>query len=323
MDHKKQHWIPRSYLSAWCDPDAPENHEPYVWMFAKDGKTSKHKAPKNIFLENEMYTIHRVDGERDLQLEYGLQGLEDSFARLSRDKLINRIELSPEETAHMLLFIAAMTARTASQRDHMQDQWGEALKMMDSLSEQVSGMTEEEKRKFAAMQPLSSSSSSSGKSLSHEQVRKLAKKPLQQTMFPMIISQSTIFSQMHMAIIGTIVEPGFITSDSPCVWFDPEAYKRPPFYQTVGLVYETVEVTLPISPKQCILLSWNEKYKGYIEINHEQIIDELNRRTRFQCNEYFIVNKNIKKDIWFDPGDEPDDSWEKMHKKQNEETNNS
>lgn len=126
-----------------------------------------------------------------------------------------------------------------------------------------------------------------------------------------------------MAIIGTTVEPGFITSDSPCVWFDPEANKRPPFYQTVGLGYKTVEVTLPISPKQAILLSWNEKNKGYMELNYEKNIDELNRITRFHCDEHFIVNKNIKKGIWFDPGIEPDDSWEKMNKKQNEETKNS
>lgn len=312
MSHRKQHWIPQSYLSAWCDPDIPENHEPYVWMFSKDGHTAKHKAPKNIFWENEMYTIHRGNGERDLTLEHGLQGLEDFFARLRRDKLINRIELTPEDRALLLLFVAAMKVRTISQRDHMQKQWGEALKMMDSLAEQVAKMTKEEKEKFAAMQPLSSGS---GKSLSREQVHNLASKPLQHTLFPMIISQANIFSQMHIAIIGAKITPGFITSDSPCVWFDPEAYKRPPFYRAVGLGYKTVEVTLPVSPEQIILISWNEQYDGYMELNYDQIVDELNRRTRFHSEEYFIVNKNIKKDIWFDPGAEPEDSWEKMQQK--------
>ncbi len=321
MSHKKQHWIPQSYLSAWTDPDTPTNQEPYVWMFVKDGSTAKHKAPRNIFWENELYTIHRGDGERDLTLEHGLMGLEDSFAKIRRERLVKRIDPSPEERAYILLFIAAMQVRTVSQRDHMKNQWGEALKMMDSLAEQVSGMTKEEKKKFAAMQPMTSSGS--GKSLSHEQVRNLAQKPLQHTMFPMIISQTKIFSQMHMAIIGTTVEPGFITSDSPCVWFDPEAYKRPPFYRAVGLGYETVEITLPVSPKQAILLSWNEKYEGYMELNYEKIIEELNRQTRFQCDEYFVVNKNVKKDIWFDPGVEPEDSWEKMQQKQKDETKNS
>ena len=41
----------------------------------------------------------------------------------------------------------------------------------------------------------------------------------------------------------------------------------------------------------------------------------MNRRTRFSAYEYFIVNSNTKKDIWFDPGIEPEDSWEKIQKK--------
>lgn len=299
MSHRKQHWIPQSYLSAWCDPDIPENHEPYVWRFSKDGQTAKHKAPKNIFWENEMYTIHRGNGERDLTLEHGLQGLEDFFARLHRNKLINRIELTPEEKVLLLLFVAAMKVRTTSQRDHMQNQWGEALKKMDSLAEQISEMTKEEKAKFATMQHLSSSSSSG--SLSHEQVRNLATKPLQHTMFTMMMKQTDIFSQMYMAIIGANISPGLITSDSPCVWFDPEGYKRPQFYRSVGLANKKVEVTLPVSPEQAILISWNKKYDGYIELNSEQFVDDLNNRTWFQCKEHFIVNKNIKKDIWFDP----------------------
>ncbi len=305
MIHRKQHWIPQSYLSAWHDPYVPETHTPYVWMFSKDGHTSKHKAPKNIFWESEMYTIHQGNGDRDLTLEHGLKGLEDSFARLRREKLINRIEITPDERTLLLLFVAAMKVRTISQRDHMQNQWGKALKMMDSLAEKMSGMTKEEKAKFAAMQPLSSGS---GKSLSYAQVRSLATKPLQHTMFPLMISQVNIFSQMYMAIIGANISSGFITSDFPCVWFDKEVCKQPSSYCAVSLSSKKVEITLPISPEQIILISWHKEFDGYMELNYELIIDELNRRTRFQCENYFIVNKNIKKDIWFDPCFEPEDS---------------
>ena len=184
---------------------------------------------------------------------------------------------------------------------------------MDDVAENMLKMTIEDRKKFAAMQPLSSSDS--GESLSHDQVRNLANKPLQHTLFPMIVSQAKLLSHMHMAIIGTTVKHGFITSDSPCVWFDPEAYKRPPLYRAIGLGYKTVEVTLPISPEQAIYISWNKEFNGYKEVNSEQAINELNRLTRCLCDKYFIVNKNIKKDIWFDPGVEPEDSWDKTHAK--------
>ena len=39
MEHKKQHWVPESYLTAWCDPGTPADQEPYVWRFSKDGVT--------------------------------------------------------------------------------------------------------------------------------------------------------------------------------------------------------------------------------------------------------------------------------------------
>jgi hypothetical protein len=310
MRHKKQHWIPESYLKAWCDPDAPKNHEPYVWMIAKDGSASKNKAPQNIFCESEMYTIHGSGGERNLTLEHGLSGLEGFFARLRREKLTNRMDLLPDEKFQLLLFVAAMKSRTVAQRDHMQNQWGEALKMMDSLAEQ---MTKEGAERFIATQH----SSGSGESLSHEQVRNLAEKPMQNSLFPMIISQTELLAQMHLSIIGTNSSSTFITSDSPCVWVNPEIHKLPPFYRHIGLGQKKTEVTLPVSPEQIILISWDEQKDGYLELNNKRAVEEYNRRTGCLCDKYCISNRNIRKDIWFDLGIEPEDSWEKNQTKQN------
>jgi len=170
MKYKKQHWVPESYLNAWCDPNAPKNYEPYVWMIPKDGSASKNKAPKNVFCESEMYTIHRRGGERDLTLEHGLAGLEGFFATLRREKLTNRMALEPDEKRRLLLFVAAMKVRTESQRNHMQNQWGEALKIMGSLNEQIK---KEGAERLVATQP-----SSKEESLSYEQVRSLAEQPL-------------------------------------------------------------------------------------------------------------------------------------------------
>ena len=36
--HKKQHFIPRSYLESWCDPKTPHGQNPYIWLFSKDGE---------------------------------------------------------------------------------------------------------------------------------------------------------------------------------------------------------------------------------------------------------------------------------------------
>ncbi|MBO2970436.1 DUF4238 domain-containing protein, partial [Burkholderia pseudomallei] len=52
--HKKQHYVPASYLKAWCDPDCPATHEPYVWVFERDGTSRHRRAPHKLFTETDM-----------------------------------------------------------------------------------------------------------------------------------------------------------------------------------------------------------------------------------------------------------------------------
>ena len=114
--HKKQHWVPQGYLKPWCDPQTPANYDPYVWCFSKDGETVKEKAPKNIFFERELYTIHLADGTRDLTVEHGLAGLEDAFVRIREGKLAERVPLTPDDHLLVRAFVAAMQSRSRAHR---------------------------------------------------------------------------------------------------------------------------------------------------------------------------------------------------------------
>jgi len=295
MEYKNQHWIPSSYLAEWCDPNTPEGQTPYVWIFSKDGKTSHRKAPKNIFCEAEMYTIRCSDGSRDLKLEQALQQLETGFSLIKRDKLSCGLDLSEAEKFLLYHFVAAMRARTVAQREHQKKHWNEVLRMMDSLAEQWIGTNNNPSKPV----PNNRKTASIKRSISHDQVRELANQPLQQTMAPMVRAQVINYMSMKMAILCTKTKPGFISSDAPLVWYDPQSNKRPFPYNSPGLMYDTIEVTLPISPQQLLFISWNDDVEGYIDIDDEIQIDRLNLRTWLYCREYFVVNENIKKDRWF------------------------
>jgi hypothetical protein len=309
MQHKKQHFIPKSYLKAWCDPETPSTQEPYIWQFTKDGTESNKKAPHNIFHEKDMYTIEKIDGSRDLTLEHGFSGLEDTFVKIRNEKIIEGKPMTSEEHLYLCAFIAGLHSRTKSQRDHLKNQWKKPLEMMEELIEWNKTATIEEKKKMAS---ISTSSSTEGEGLNYEQVKELSTRPLQKLMLPAIKSLTPLLSKLDIAILETSSTPGFITSDSPCVWFDPEGCKRPPLYQSPALAYKTIEISLPITPNHTILLN-RQGITGYKHIN-EDFTDEVNRITRFHAHEYFIVNKKITKGIWFEPGQEPDDSWNKTHK---------
>ncbi|MDT5272777.1 MAG: hypothetical protein QOH49_4963 [Acidobacteriota bacterium] len=307
--HKKQHYIPRSYLKAWVDPHTPAKQTPYVWQFSKDGTAVKKKAPENIFHENDMYTIEEPGGGRDLVLEKGLSGLESGFCSIRDKKLKNHKSLTDEEHVVLCAFIAAMSARTKAWRDHQAGQWGNVLEMVDRVHEQAKGMTPDQRKAFSQFSPPPAYGRDT--SLSYEQVQQLATKPLQSLLVPNVRVMLPLLRQMSVAVIETNNSPGFITSDHPCCWYDPEAYKRPPFWRSPALAYPSIEITLPLSPRQTLWLKWDGAH-GYIPVPHS-VVEELNRRSRFHAHEFFIVNANVKKDAWFDRGVEPEDSWEKIH----------
>lgn len=307
--HKKQHFIPTSYLGAWTDPECPADKDPFVWVFDADGTASRAKAPKNIFHETYMYTITGKNGERDLRLEHGLSGLESEFARLRRDKLAKHETLTDIEHLLVCLFIAAAHARTPGQREHWREQWQRPLKIMDDLAERMKTATEEQKRAMARMPTLSSKKD---RGMSHEQVRQLVEEPLQALLFPQIRTMGPQLAKLDFMVLETDDDVGFITSDRPCVWCDPEGYKRPPLYRAPALMYPTIEITFPISPRQCIVLN-RMGLAGYRKSLNALLVQHFNRRTRFWADDQFVVCKNKTDPVWFDPGEEPEDSWEKMH----------
>ena len=118
-----------------------------------------------------------------------------------------------------------------------------------------------------------------------------------------------LYYRMSMAILVAPGEEMFITSDSPTAWNNPEAYKWPPFYRSPGLAQEGIEVTLPLTPRYALLLSHNDKISGYKKAT-DRLVNEMNRRTRFHCDQFFVSWKGEIRDYWFEQPTLPDDAWE-------------
>ena len=86
----KQHFVAQCYMKAWHDPGSSVGKRtPYVWVFDRDGKNSKPRAPSNLFTETDIYTLALGD-IRNVELEHGLQELEDKYTRI-RNKTFLRI----------------------------------------------------------------------------------------------------------------------------------------------------------------------------------------------------------------------------------------
>jgi len=118
-----------------------------------------------------------------------------------------------------------------------------------------------------------------GPTLSEEDVKKLADHPIQHMLPSLIRTEMGFLPTMNLTIFCTHGDLGFITSDRPCVWFDPEAFKKPFPFNQQHLASRTIEITLPLSPNHCALLSWFDCGDSYMDVD-ENNLDQLNRRTR-------------------------------------------
>ena len=70
-----------------------------------------------------------------------------------------------------------------------------------------------------------------------------------------------------------------------------------------------IEVTLPISPSQCLYVSHNRAFAGFIDAPL-RAVTELNRRHIAHCDEHFISCREQINPGWFESPPMPEDAWE-------------
>ena len=253
-----------------------------------------------------MYTIKGIAGSRDLTLEHGLSELEDWFVRINKKKLSRKRPLNNEEHFMLCTFVAAMHSRTKAIRNHWGSFWSNVREDMEKMIKIHKTANPEELRRIRIERPMGS-----GKGIGYKEVKAVSENPLQHMMLSAIQVETPILTKLDLVIFQASGLATFITSDAPCVWYDPDGYKKPPLFRSPSFSDPKLEITLPISPRQLLLLN-RQGVSGYIDIPLD-VVDVYNRRTRFCADEYFISKKNEKKEIWFDPGAIPDDAWDKIH----------
>lgn len=284
--HKGQHWIPVSYLKAWADPDVPDGRAPYVHIFLKDGSDSKRRAPSNIFKEADFYTIFDpIDGNRDIRLEHKLSRFESVFIRRRDSDLSRRKCIADHALVDVLIFVAGMHVRTRMMHDHHSHFWHEVLDRVEAM------------RRKDVLVPDATSWSHRRKGMTRGDVQQLADQTLQHMLLPFIRAEAKHLSRMHLLVLCTKDDPGFITSDAPVVWCDPDrkgSLRRSLSFKDPGL-----EISFPVSPSQALLFTHRPVDVRYLDV-HDEFVAEVNARTRSHCDKCFVVRRNHLKHSWFD-----------------------
>lgn len=307
--HKHQHYVPKSYLSAWCDPrpelipNTNKPMEPYVWTFPRDGGEAKRRAPGNIFTENDLYTnVINIPGQgeyRDLRIENGLREIEDNFYRVRDDFIRARKPIPMVPRIKLLAFVAAQQSRTPEMREHYRDQWKRLLDITDDVYAARAGIPLEGRANMRWDVELED-----GKTISREKLADVVERPLQNLIAPAVEGITQAIAKFQVNILCSSKIERFITSDSPVVWSDPDAYERPEWLRSPAVIYPKTEVTMAVDPQHALLLSHHKFDRLYIEVGEEQVT-ELNRRTRANATEFFVASSPEVREEWYNLGSPP------------------
>jgi hypothetical protein len=230
------------------DPQCPPGYTPFVWLFDLQTFIAKPKGPDNILGRKHYYT---VPGARDpLYLEKALQKVESAFAPILRNKIGAKLPLTSLEKVHVLAFAATMKARTKVQLDHLSTQFARILEIGRDLEARTAQMSPEERKKLVVPTILPNAGPRlGGPRLGLEQVEKMVDSPAHVFIRPMMVGLLREFGRMAFSIACTDDPVGFITSDAPCVFFDPLNSVSP------DITSPELYVQLPLSPERCLVLT--------------------------------------------------------------------
>lgn len=268
----KQHYVPRSYLGGWVDPNTPANQEPYVWVFERGQKKGRKKAPSNLFTETDLYTIKLESGEKVYAIEETLANLEGKYAAIFQGKIRKHLPLSDEEHIYLCAFVSVMLQRTLRHRDNLEQ-------FIDQLIEHTSDL--EQAHDIPPKE-------SDGLRRFKQDFHKLG-------MVKSLPDTTRMLARMSVAFLCAVGSK-FITSDDPCALFNPKLQ-----WQRIygpGLAQKDVELTLPLSPEIMLCMSWMPGMRGYMWWSPTQV-EEANRMIVGRSYQYFVSHSPKTKRHWF------------------------
>lgn len=272
---KNQHFVPRSYLEEFADPNTPKGYEPYVWVFSKDGKKFEKKGITKTFTQTHLYTFD-FNGEKDFSIEYSLSAIEGKYVQVFRSKIKQKKPLTEMEHAYLCAFVAAQLQRTLSFKQNQEN----FIQQLIDHGTQIS---------------LAHGVVDSPQVRAWQEYKKDAHKFAMMDGIPFI---ANILMQMSVAFLCS-KDPSkhwFITSDNPCVLFNPDLqWQR--FYGP-GFGQKNIQLTLALSPGITVMFTW-ANFHGYSYVSGKNVEDMLNRMTRAHSDKSFISPYPRKKWIWF------------------------
>ena len=268
----KQHYVPQCYLREWVDPNTPSGQEPYIWIFNRGEKKGRKKAPSNIFVEKDLYTLNLKSGGKSYVIEEALSDLEGRYVTVFRDKIRPHFPLTEDEHIILCAFAGIMLQRTLRHKESLEQFYDQLIKHAVAF-EQANGLEPKES----------------------ERLERFKQDTHKRGLVEILPDITELLMRMSVAFLCAGGGAKFVTSDDPCNLFNPDLqWQR--FYGP-GLAQQNVQLTLPLSPDIMLCLSWSP-LRGYVGWEKQQV-QEANRMVVGHCYQYFISHNPKTRRHWY------------------------
>ena len=303
MKNKRQHIVPRCYLSAWVDPVTPPGQHAALWKFSKDGSGQHRRSPEKTFIESDRYTIRLPNGDRDLIVEQHLDKIENAFSGVLR-RLHRHEKLGVTDLAKIAAFTAAMLGRTRPRADNWRQAWTDIRRHVAAFEGDGRSPS-----KASGSGPPDGSLPPNAVHISTAEIDGMLTNIHPEYLSNTIEIAAPILFRMDLSIFSTDDPLGFITSDNPCIMHNPTAYRYHPIARSPGLRQKDVQVLLPLSPRLLIAYTHKRTFPLITPLP-VQMVNNLNRLMVWNADKEIISWRGELKDEWFDTSFElPADAW--------------
>ncbi|MBM4064561.1 MAG: DUF4238 domain-containing protein [Planctomycetes bacterium] len=272
---ESQHYIPQFYLREFTDPETPNGHEPYVWIYEHESKNWKKKSPKNIASKPDFYSFVDQEGKRRNEIEKGLSIIEGKTASIYRNKICTRQCLTLQEKATIAEFVTLMITRVPRFHNIIDSSTSEiVIRMMEMYKarpDAVKKFKEEYEKDIGKKLPDDFDESW----FDHSRYKINASKSfILETMVTQI--DAKIIFDMTWTFLHTSEKAWFITSDNPFSMRNPKS--NSPWYGH----------SIPLSRQICLLATWNKGLRPHIDVP-QLVVEELNH-DRIAASDKFIIS---------------------------------
>lgn len=254
---KKQHYVPWFYLEHFVDADG------MVWTYDKKQESpaadARKATPENTAVSTNFYSVQNEDGSYNDQLEEYLGKIESDAAPLYGAMLQGKVPTDDSKNV-MSLFFAALYARSPALINS-------AAWMTGAMAQVTAGASFSDRKRFdASMDRMEQDLEK--EPTSAEQRDKMFELMKNRDGFTMQVLQKAglvamsaiepitdIFNKMHWILVES-KDQHLVTSDNPVVKINPDPPH--PFYGDGGFTMPNVFVTIPLSPRFMLEMSWNK-----------------------------------------------------------------